>query len=141
MKVNLKKKTRPAYSVMKISSKEWMGCYIREDYLLSMCIIFMYLNDDISIWSYATHPPMPKYVLSLYCCTRQCVCPTFRAVGIQILYLSEVWLFSFHHIWYYTVRINHLYSVHDKNYLKQDILLCHIFQKWSQQWSKKFRCI
>ena len=24
-------------------------CYIREDYLLSMCIIFMYLNDDISI--------------------------------------------------------------------------------------------
>ena len=51
------KKTRPAYSVMKISSKEWMGCYIREDYLLSMCIIFMYLNDDIVIWSYATHPP------------------------------------------------------------------------------------
>ena len=27
-----------------------------------------------------------------------------------------------------------LYSVHDKNYLTQDyILLCHIFQKWSQQ--------
>ena len=43
------KKTRPAYSVMKISSKECMGCYIREDYLLSMCIIFMYLNDDIVI--------------------------------------------------------------------------------------------
>ena len=52
-------------------------------------------------------PPCLSMYFHFYCCSRQCVCPIFSSVGIQILCLSEVWLFSFHPIQCQKLRTNH----------------------------------